>query len=107
MSRVTPLREPDRRDPDLIRSRLDYSQAVAYPLSIVRMMAKMSTGVVERLLLGPAGVPAAALLVAEEPDPGASFEAWLLARSLVYIRSEAFRESVEYEMLMAEWERSR
>lgn len=80
------------------------SEALAvYPLWVVRRCVELArSAVVERLLLDGPGV-----VVAPEASPGASFEAWLLARSLLHIRSEAFRESAEYEMLMAEWERTR
>jgi hypothetical protein len=43
---------------------------------------------------------------ADEPvdDP---FEAWVIERTLRAVRSEAYRETAEYEYLMAEWERGR
>ncbi len=44
---------------------------------------------------------------APEPEPPdtTEFEEWLLARWLRDVRSDEFRDSVQYERLMAEWER--
>jgi hypothetical protein len=77
----------------------------AYPLWLINAIvsAPAAPWWLKHLLLDD---PRGCVIVAEAA-PGESFEAWLLARSLVHIRSEAFRESTEYEMLMAEWERSR
>ena len=38
-------------------------------------------------------------------DPRGTFEGWLVEKWLREIRSEAFRETAEYEGLRAQWER--
>jgi len=62
------------------------------PPAVVRLLAE------RRVLLAEGG----------DPDgPADAFEHWLVERTLKAARSEAFRETAEYEYLMAEWERGR
>jgi hypothetical protein len=77
----------------------------AYPLWVVQRAAEHAPGWVRRLLLDGPGIVVAPVEV--EHPVLTEFEAWLLARWLRDIRSDEFRGSVQYERLMAEWERER
>ena len=113
--RVTPLREPVAgQDPPAV--------LYAYtPQRIKTILGMRTTGPAQRrLLLG-------GLVLGETPEQPAPqwsdeewveflglvyvgladpFEEWLVRRWLREARSEAFRESAEYEYLRAEWERA-
>lgn len=41
------------------------------------------------------------------PAPDSAFEQWLIERWLRDIRSEAFRQSADFQYLQGEWERGR
>lgn len=78
---------------------------VALPSPVYRAILGHVPPAVVRLL-----VERRVLLAEGEGDPDGpvdAFEHWLVERTLRAARSEAFRETAEYEYLMAEWERGR
>lgn len=104
-NRVTPLREPEcsweeRQLTAIIVHAMEAAAMGAGPHTLCRyLVGAMDWFVAARDERAgdppPLDVPA---------DP---FEAWLIARWLREIRSDEFRDSVQGQRLMAEWERGR
>ncbi len=70
-----------------------------YAPEVVEAIRETAPPAVRRLL--DAGV----VLGAAQREPEIVFEDWLVEKWLAEIRSDAFRETAEFEYLRAQWER--
>ena len=76
---------------------------VGYPpeaIEALRVAGPIVRGLIldNGVMLAPGGPP-------EPPAPDIAFEQWLIERWLRDIRSEAFRQSADFQYLQGEWER--
>ena len=104
-NRVTPLRSPDRS--------WEERQLTQIIVGGAEMAAgRVGSHTICRYLIDAMDwfIQARGNAGGAEPDPqqpADPFEEWLIERWLRDIRSDEFRDSVQHERLMAEWERGR